>query len=635
MMYIDVLFPVSLGPLTYRCPERLADRARPGMLVSAPLRARTTKGVIMKIASSSAIAGVKDILDVHGDLPVFSGKLLKLLEWMADYYLARQGLVLKQAVPKEMLAGNGAGRSRAKVPVAGSKTVLADVPAGDIAPIVGSLSSPGYRTLLLHAPSLLYEFSLVPSLVDRAPGQTLIILPEISAASRLYHALSDRYGERLCLLHSGISAGRRSDCIRGLLSGKHDIVIGTRLALFAPLKNLSLIFVLQEHSGFYKLEEGVRFNARDVAVMRGYIEKCTVLLSSITPCVDSYFNALSKKYSLIRPSTPTGARVRTVDMRSARKVKPGISKTLFDAARKMIAADKKIMFLVNRRGYSTLLLCRECGYAEVCPGCGVPLILHKEGKTLRCHYCGMTREIPERCGRCGSVGLELLGMGTQRVQEDLDALFGISTVRFDSDRITSRAEIAGLLEGVADDTTRVIVGTRMMTKAIDAAGGFFLAAVLNVDTQLNFPDFRASEKTYMEMSSLKEFLEPSGQILIQTRFPQIPLFRYLKDDDYPGFVTAELLSRKDLRYPPYAKLLEIRFRGGRDLPERITRTLGSLESNPEVLGPTETRGRDGKEELSLLLKSADRALLRKTARRILKEYGNDKGVKITVDVDPY
>jgi primosomal protein N' (replication factor Y) len=352
--------------------------------------------------------------------------------------------------------------------------------------------------------------------------------------------------------------------------------------------------------------------------------------------VDSYFNGLSGKYLLIRPPSAAKARVRTIDVRVSKMVRPGISKPLFEASRSSLRAGKKVLFLINRKGHSTLLLCRECGHREVCPECRVPLVLHSGDRTLRCHYCGFSRKVPRLCSRCRSAALELLGMGTQRLQEEVQTLLGISAVRLDSDSACRASELAGILEDIAGGEPRVIVGTKMVTKKIAADNSISLAALLNVDAELGFPDFRASEKVFAELSALRELIEPKGEMLIQTRFPAISLFRHLKSGDYAAFVREELTMRKELRYPPYCRLLNMRFRGETNpLGPMLSSLAEELRGKDiEILGPTAVKGREGGEELSLLLKSSGRSPLREAAQLIMKECGNLKGVGITVDVDP-
>jgi primosomal protein N' (replication factor Y) len=631
MPCFDILFPLNLGPLTYRCPEELLPLVQPGMIVSAPIRNRLAKGVVVGEPATPPPGKIRDIKTIHGDAPAVGRGLLKLIFWMADYYLVPVGVALKQTLPKELFSAAKAGRSKKKTPVV-APFEFVDIPDADIAALKDAATRRKYHAFLLHASSRRHEYSVVRALTGAGSGNIIVVLPGVAQAELLHAALKETLGGRLCLFHGGLAKGRRSQCIEGIISGKHDIVMGTRSALFAPLKNVSLIVVLHEQSSLYKLEEGMRYHVRDVAVMRGFLEKCAVLLSSVTPSVESCFNALSGKYTLLgRQKEAVRPKVRVIDMRFDRPVRPNLSKEVFAVSKEKMKAGKKMIFVVNRRGYASLLLCRECGWVEECGQCASPLVLHKDQGLLKCHYCGRTAPLPGSCGRCGGHHLELVGAGTQRVQEDLEELLGAETVRFDSDSLKRTSEIEDVLAGIAAGSADVVIGTKMMTRRLGSTGHFSAAAVLNMDSLLNFPDFRASEKAYMELSSVLELIEPGGQMLVQTRFPGNALLRHFRADDYLSFVREELAVRRELRYPPYARLLSIRCNGDR-LAADIVRGLSRGNSDIEVLGPVAARERPG--DYLILLKSGDRKKLRTAAREVIEKFGEKKTKKIIIDVDP-
>jgi primosomal protein N' (replication factor Y) len=633
MSFVDIVFPLNLRPLTYKCPKGLEGQVKEGMIASAPLRNKLATGVIISQDAAPPSGPVKEFATLCCDKPVLGRNLLKLLSWMSDYYLASAGSVLQQTMPKELFSRV---KSRTKADAsAGGAMEISDVPAEEIAPLLSSAAGKKYRAFLVHAPAVFYEYSVVSALLRSSLKNVLVIFPEVSAADAFFRWAGGLLGERVCLLHGGMSRGLRSEAIGGIVSGKCDVVVGTRAALFAPMKTVSLIAVLHEHSASYKLEEGIRYNIRDVAVMRGFIERAPVVLSSVTPSVDSYFNALTGKYILLSPPRLTKRpRITIVDMRYAKKVRPGISKEVADAAKGKIRSGKRIMFVINRRGYSTLLLCADCGHRETCDNCEIPLVMHKDEKVLKCHYCGMVRNVPDRCGRCGSVHLELLGAGTQKMQEEIEGLFGIETVRFDSDEAKKRTGVRAILQRLSEDPSRAIIGTKMMTRRIGATGEFSMAAVMNTDVSLSFPDFRASEKAYRELSAIAGLVEPGGEVLVQTRFPGAGLFKCLRSGDYASFMREEISARKELSYPPYAKLINVTVTGNNGLATPLTREVKSLYGEIEVLGPTFSRSKKREEQFSVLLKSAGRKALHQAARTVLDRYGKMKGVKIVIDVDP-
>ena len=329
-----------------------------------------------------------------------------------------------------------------------------------------------------------------------------------------------------------------------IISGKSDIVLGTRSAVFAPLKKVRLIAALHEHSSSYKQERSPCYSARDVAVLRGSIEKATVLLSSICPSVESFCNCKSGKYTLLTPAYHVQRpKVKVIDMRYAKLLKPCLSKAVVDASARHLKKNGKIMFVVNRRGHSTLH-CKDCDYVAECPRCKIPLVFHKQDMSLRCHYCGYTlRKIPESCSRCKGCNIQLFGAGTERVQEELESLFGGGVLRLDSDRAKSKSEMDSLIGSAFTEANRILVGTKLMTKRLDRTHKFSMTAILNTDLLLNIPDFRSTEKAYQEISSATDMTEHGGEIFIQTRMPQNYLFKSLKDHDYNSFVREELLRR--------------------------------------------------------------------------------------------
>ncbi len=632
MTCFDIIFPINLGPLTYRCPDSLSHIAEPGMIVSAPLKKSMATGIIYQRNTTPPAGSLRDIAQIHGDTPVFSHAFLKLIRWMSEYYLAPEGLVLKQAFPKEIFTKTKRRRSEASFPA--EMPALLDLTDDDLSELQSAINKKDYRTSLIYTPSVIHEYSLAASML-RSHSNVIILFSEISQAELFYQAVRNEHGVRACLLHSDMAAGRRSDTIDGIISGRHDLIIGTRIALFAPLKNLSLIMVIHEHASSYKLEEGIRLNVRDIAVMRGFLEKIPVILMSPAPSMESWFNAQSGKYNLIRmQSKALTPVIRCADLRFGKKRGAYLSTAVIDKARRSLQKKGRILFIINRRGHATFLLCTDCGNTESCPDCCIPLVLHKDRNLLECHYCARTLAVPDVCSKCSSPNVEQLGAGTQRIEEDLRGLFGIEPLRFDSDSAGKKTEIQDLLQRIAIDEPQIIVGTKMLTKRLSPNGSFSLAALLNVDSSLNIPDFRAREKTYQEIISLRDLVAPKGEVIVQTRFPQDPLFRHLRDNNYDAFAAEELAMRAALNFPPYSKLLNILAYGNTDISEKIVKIIKEAAGPVEILGPTEKKTKKGIEH-SFLLKHAERKVLHTAARAVVKHFKDAKNIEIRIDADPY
>ncbi len=342
MEFLDILFPVNLGPLTYRCPGELSEIAEPGMIVSAPLKNRTAKGIVMGRSPKILSGEVKDILKVHGDAPVLSSKMINLLNWMSEYYLAEQGIVLKNMLPKEAFTKIKQRKTKTKH-ITEHPLPIVSIDDKAVSALLDSIKKNTYRTFLLHAPSSAYEYSFLIKILTEKKN-AILLFPELSLINNLYPLLHERLGERVCLLHSGLTRGKRSEAIERIVSGISDIILGTRSAVFAPLKQVLFIAVLHEHSGSYKQEEAPRYHGRDVAVMRGYLEGATVLLSSICPSIESLYNCRKGKYTLLKSEVDIiRPKVRVIDMRHEKLFKSYLSKKVVDAATRYIKNDKRVM----------------------------------------------------------------------------------------------------------------------------------------------------------------------------------------------------------------------------------------------------------------------------------------------------
>lgn len=634
MEFVDVLFPINLGPLTYKCTPHLIDRALPGMLVSAPLKNQTTKGIILGRPSKPEAKGIKTISDIHGESPLLEPPLLKLLNWMADYYIANKGLVLKNMLPQETFKRVKA-RSKGETEKADEKsTEVIEIDKNILSRIKESLSKREYKTFLVHAPSPLYETAMVTKILPQGKS-AIILVPEIVHISHALPFIKEISGERLCVLHSGLSKGQRSEAMEKIISGECNVVLGTRMAVFAPLKNVSLISVMQEHSSSYRTEEGLRFSARDIAVMRGYLEKAAVVLSSVCPSIESVYNSKRNKYTLIKPDVYSQRpKIRILNMRNERQPAPNLSKTVINEALSSIRKNEKVMFVINRKGYS-MLTCKECGCTETCGKCNIPLMFYKGDKSLRCHYCGAIASSPEKCRRCGSFSLEPIGSGIERVEENIKKIFDIEPLMIDSDRIKKKRipeDLSDITEGKS-----IILGTKLLTKRLHSSEKFGMAAVLNADSYLNQPDFRSAERTFHEMYGITDKIKPGGSLFIQTRMPQNYIFRHLKNHDYASFCHEELEKRKEMLYPPFSKLALINF-NGRDCDavrtEKAIREILSGNKALEVLGPSVTPTKKGEEEYSLLFKAVSKKNLHSSVKRFLELLGSYKCLNVKIAIDP-
>lgn len=633
MRYLDVLFPLNLPRLTYICPSSLEETALPGTVVSAPLRKSITRGLVVARHDRSPGGTIKEIVCVHGDQPAVGSSLIALMTWMADYYLAPEGVVLKYTIPAELF-GPVKSRKSSRSRTSADSPPFPIVPDEYLSPLLSSLKSNKYETVLLHAPTQEFGYAAALRIMEQSRG-IVALFPEVSRGDRFFSMVNAYFPERAALLHGALPRGTRSDSVGGILSGRFDIVVGTRPALFSPLKNITNIIVFDEEAHGHKIDEGFRFSVRDTAVMRGFFEKSAVLLASTAPSVESTFNVMTKKYRLFRPAGEyPRPRIRIVNSKVEKNVEAGITKTVFTAARRIIEEGKPVLFLINRTGYAPLLACAECGHCETCDACKVPMPFHKKDRKLSCRYCGGSRPVPERCSKCGGTRLEPAGTGTERIQEAIASLYKVAALRFDRETARGRTAISELLSRLPEESAQVVVGTKKITSRAGSGEKFAMAAVMNADAGFNIPDFRAIEKTYHYLSSVLEHVVPEGAVYIQTRFPELQVFRHVRTGSHDSFVKEELSQRKAFGYPPYFRLVSLRCKENTSLMRRAIIKTEAASPGLEVLGPANVRDRRGRALQEVLLKHRDRKALHAAAREFIRIMKDSKW-KVEIDVDPY
>ena len=507
----------------------------------------------------------------------------------------------------------------------------------------------------------------------------LMLVPEIALTHQLVARARQRFGSQVAVLHSGLRASERWTEWQRIARGEAPVIIGARSAIFAPITRLGLIIVDEEHDGAYKQEEGVRYNARDIAVVRGKISVCPVILGSATPSLESYVHSQSQRYRLLTLPERIAARplpeVEVIDLR--REARPSKSndksdnklddntddlERIFSAALRQALeenyeAGMQSLLFMNRRGYANYLQCRLCGEVLVCQQCSVTLTWHLQDRRLRCHYCGFSCRAPERCPACSGPKLEGAGVGTEQVEEALRRLLPtVRVARLDRDSVRKRGALNEILAAWHDHELDVLIGTQMVAKGHDVPG-VTLVGVLLADLSLNFPDFRAAERTFQLLTQVAGRAgrgNDPGRVIIQTYSPQHYSIRAAVRHDFARFAAQELRYRKQLGYPPFARAVNIRFEGtdgdkvsayAEQFAEKLhaimdaEHTVKSSPGSAVLLGPApapieKIRGR---ERWHLLLKGEQpRALhaLIQQARQELLAY-QVRGIRTIVDVDPY
>jgi len=418
--------------------------------------------------------------------------------------------------------------------------------------------------------------SALKKVLDR--GQTgMVLVPEIALTPQTVRRFRAHFGDRVAVLHSRMSDGERYDAWRLLRDGRYQVVIGPRSAVFAPLENIGLIVVDEEHETSYKqFDPAPRYHARDVAVYRAMIEQATVVLGSATPSIESFVNTEQGKYTLLTmpvrvPVAGHAAaplpEIETIDLSIEQKKKTlsgTISPHLKAAIQSRLDKKEQVILLQNRRGYAPVLSCTDCEWTAYCPLCAVTLTLHKNDHRLRCHYCGYHEPIPYRCPKCHSRSIKEVGVGTQRVEEELHLLFPNARIlRMDQDTTGKKEAHEKLLSAFGRGEADILLGTQMVAKGLDFPH-VTLVGVVNADTGLLFPDFRAAEQTFQLLAQVAGRAgrgDLRGEVIFQTRNPRHPAIFYAERHDFHGFMATELPARSSLRYPPYGRLVAIEFGG--------------------------------------------------------------------------
>ena len=393
-------------------------------------------------------------------------------------------------------------------------------------------------------------------------GKTAIVLvPEISLTPQMTERFIARFGDKVAILHSGLSNGEKYDEWRKVERGESQVVVGARSAIFAPLKNLGVIIIDEEHEASYKQDSNPRYHARDVAILRAQYNQAALVLGSATPSLESRARAGKGVYQHLRltqRANPLASvpQVQLIDFRDyiGQNETSNFTPPLIEAIQDRLDKKEQVVLMLNRRGYSSFVMCRECGTVDTCPNCDISLTLHMDTKTMNCHYCGFSKEIPHVCPNCQSRSIRYYGTGTQKAYDELAELFPEARIlRMDVDTTRKKGSHQALLEQFGNGEADILLGTQMIAKGLDFPN-VTLVGVLNADTALNLPDFRSSERTFQlltQVAGRAGRAEKAGQVLIQSYNPNHYAIRFAKEQDYEGFYAYEMGIRRQLGYPPY------------------------------------------------------------------------------------
>ena len=481
----------------------------------------------------------------------------------------------------------------------------------------------------------------------------LLLVPEIALTPAVAGQFLHRFGDRVAILHSAFSDNERTEQWRRIRSGEASVVVGTRSGVFAPIRNIGLIIVDEEHDQSYKQQEAPRYNGRDVAVVRARELNACVVLGSATPALETRYNVERGKYTLLELPERVEGRpmpvVELVDMREEfleTRQMGTFSRRLLEGLDDRLAAGEQTMLLLNRRGFSSFVSCRACGERVECPNCAVTLTFHRRDKRLLCHYCNYAERVPDRCKKCDSEYLHFVGTGAEKVEDELHkAIPRARVARMDRDTVSSKRHFETILHGFRDGNFDILVGTQMIAKGHDIPN-VTLVGIVSADIGLGLPDFRAAERTFQLLTQASGRAGRGvipGRVILQTTNPEHYAVRLAALQDYTQFYEKEILFRRSMRYPPFSALANILVRD--EIQEEALRKSTELERmlRPEpkemrVMGPAPAPVPRLKNEFryQLLLKSSDRKKLNETLHTIRRFAAEKKwgATSLVIDVDP-
>jgi primosomal protein N' (replication factor Y) len=569
--------------LHYSVPERLAACLSPGSRVLVELGKRSAAGIVLSVGSAipdlPGAVTIRPILKCIDPLPAIPSDLLQLCFWLSKYYFYPLGEVFDLVIPfgaTEPMAGapkrrktKGVRESEPGGIEGGPKSALelTGDQAAALEQIFPFLESPSFQPFVLYGVTGSGKTEVYMRLMERAAQLgygSILLVPEIGISVQMETIFRERFGEMLGVWHSAISEGERKRSWGQIRSGAKKMVLGARSAVLTPVQDLRLIIVDEEHDTAYKQDDHLRYNARDVALVRGKIVAGPVVMGSATPSIQTVQRASEKLYrSVLLPARILNRplpELEVVDMRREGGKRGIFSYRLRESVGETIGRGQQALLFLNRRGYSKYYLCNTCGYALQCESCSVTLTYHKEDDCLRCHFCGWETRLPERCPACGHAALFPRGFGTEKVEKELRKLFPEARlVRVDRDTMSSSRRLVSALDEVRSGKADILLGTQMVSKGHDFPN-MTLVGVINADAGLQAADFRAGEslvQLLIQVAGRAGRGEEPGRVIVQTYNPDHFTIDSALRLDYDGFCREELKSRESLQYPPFTRLLKL------------------------------------------------------------------------------
>lgn len=578
-----------------------------------------------------------EIVNLIGDRTVSEKELIEISKARLNL-LVTKGVLLKEKFESYRLKHNDSVTNHNTLTPLQEKVTKEIITSSDLVYLLHGVTGSGKTEVYMS----LIEEGLKQS------KQSIVLVPEISLTPQILRRFEQRFGSRVAIFHSSLSDGERYDEYRRVARGEASLVIGTRSAIFAPLKDIAYIIMDEEHSDSYKQENTPKYETKMVAIERCKYHQAKLILGSATPTLESYARALKHIYHLVSLTERVGGRrlpvVKFVDMNKAIATSKGhFSLELIKAIEETIARDEQVILLLNRRGYSSVLSCKNCGYVMKCPNCDISLTYHKTNNLLRCHYCGYATNYPKICPECKMDSLRDLGVGTERIEEEIKSLFkDVKVLRMDVDTTSRKNAHQKIIESFGKGEASILIGTQMVAKGLDFPN-VTLVGVINTDTSLMIPDFRSSEVTFDLLSQVagRSGRSREGIVIFQTYNKDHYAIESAKEHNYLKFYKEEMSIRKIMKYPPYYYLVLVKISSKEENTCLIeaTRCFKVLEKYLDktiLLGPTKAMifKKMNIYSYQIILKYQYQDNLYEILDKLLRYYTTKKIVEVSVDFNP-
>ena len=660
MIYLDVVLNVPVNrSFTYAYTSNENEKAEIGKRVEVPFGNRKLMGFITGITDMAPedvpkekIRAVRRIVDEE---PLLTAELFSLAKWMADYYLCPLGEIVSAMIPSGRRETGGGGFSFADDILLSEVHALSDEQERAVSDILFPKAQPS-RFHYVYGPTGSGKTEVFLRVAENVLAQNkgvIYLVPEIGLTPQVIRAVRSRFGDTAAVLHSGLTKSKKFSEWKRILRKEARVVVGARSAVFAPVPDLGLIIIDEEHDASYKSGTTPRYHARQVAMYRASRSAIPLVMGSATPSVESWY--LMHEGSLIRHTLTkrlAGGAIPEIELIDLTKERTDgcLSRALTKEIRGTLNLKKQTILFLNRRGFTHFFRCGDCGYEMTCKNCSVPMTYHKSERRLRCHYCGWSVEPPESCPACGSLNIGYSGFGTEYIEAETKAKFpNAKIVRIDTDALTKRGELEEKLAAFGRGEYDIMLGTQMVAKGLNFPN-LRLVGIVLADTGLHLPDFRASERTFSlitQVAGRAGRFFPDGKVLVQTYNPSREPVALACACDAEKFYAYELGQRKLLGFPPFSRLVRLVFRsadknaaeetaeeGAKLLADEIKKM--RFAHRAEILGPAECPILKISQNYRyhLLLRGSDIRPLQKAAKTLLFGYSHSQSVYIECDVDP-